>query len=129
MTDRIATWQHELNRKVDAGRQDLTGELSEGAVLLDVESVTVEEGLSVKRVDRHGQVASATFEIDVDRVLARFGSWYELFPRSWGGFRGVADVLPRARRARLRRRLSPARPPDRLDQPQGSQQHAHAGAG
>ncbi len=27
-------------------------------------------------------------------MLARFGSWYELFPRSWGGFRGVADVLP-----------------------------------
>jgi starch synthase (maltosyl-transferring) len=28
-------------------------------------------------------------------VLARFGAWYELFPRSWGGFRGVVDVLPR----------------------------------
>jgi starch synthase (maltosyl-transferring) len=27
-------------------------------------------------------------------VLARFGSWYELFPRSWGGFDGVRAVLP-----------------------------------
>jgi starch synthase (maltosyl-transferring) len=27
-------------------------------------------------------------------VLARFGSWYELFPRSWGGFQGVTEVLP-----------------------------------
>ena len=33
-------------------------------------------------------------ELDVDRELARFGAWYELFPRSWGGFRGVAAVLP-----------------------------------
>jgi starch synthase (maltosyl-transferring) len=34
------------------------------------------------------------FEVDVDPVLARFGSWYELFPRSWGGFRGTADAVP-----------------------------------
>jgi starch synthase (maltosyl-transferring) len=33
-------------------------------------------------------------EVEVDPVLARFGSWYELFPRSWGGFKGVAKVLP-----------------------------------
>ncbi|HEX2127193.1 MAG TPA: alpha-1,4-glucan--maltose-1-phosphate maltosyltransferase [Thermoleophilaceae bacterium] len=33
--------------------------------------------------------------VDVDRTLARFGAWYELFPRSWGGFRGVADQIPR----------------------------------
>ncbi len=32
--------------------------------------------------------------MDVDRVLARFGSWYELFPRSWGGFEGVRKLLP-----------------------------------
>jgi len=36
-----------------------------------------------------------TLEIDVDRERARFGSWYELFPRSWGGFAGVAEQLPR----------------------------------
>jgi starch synthase (maltosyl-transferring) len=34
------------------------------------------------------------YEVDVDRVRARFGSWYELFPRSWGGFRGTADAVP-----------------------------------
>src|SRR4029077_16797744 len=33
-------------------------------------------------------------EVDVDRPLARFGSWYELFPRSWGGFQGTADAIP-----------------------------------
>jgi starch synthase (maltosyl-transferring) len=33
-------------------------------------------------------------ELAVDRELARFGAWYELFPRSWGGFAGVEKVLP-----------------------------------
>jgi starch synthase (maltosyl-transferring) len=33
-------------------------------------------------------------EVDVDRERARFGAWYELFPRSWGGFKGVEAVLP-----------------------------------
>jgi starch synthase (maltosyl-transferring) len=33
--------------------------------------------------------------IEVDRVRARFGSWYEMFPRSWGGLRGVQSQLPR----------------------------------
>ena len=35
----------------------------------------------------------APLEVDVDRTLARFGSWYELFPRSWGGFRGVQEQV------------------------------------
>jgi starch synthase (maltosyl-transferring) len=93
-TDRVATWQEEIRRKVDAGQQDLTGELSEGAALLGRDSVTVEEGLAIDSSDRHDEVTSARLEVDVDRVLARFGAWYELFPRSWGGFRGVARVLP-----------------------------------
>ncbi len=92
--DRIATWQGEIRRKVEAGQEDLAGELSEGAALLGRESLTVEEGLAVESTDRHGEVASATLAVDVDRQLGRFGSWYELFPRSWGGFKGVAAVLP-----------------------------------
>jgi starch synthase (maltosyl-transferring) len=92
-TDRIATWQDEIRRKVDAGQEDLAGELSEGALLFG-RAVTVEEGLDAEADDRHDQATSQTYEVDVDRVLARFGSWYELFPRSWGGFRGVAEVLP-----------------------------------
>jgi starch synthase (maltosyl-transferring) len=32
--------------------------------------------------------------IEVDRVRGSFGSWYELFPRSWGGLAGVEKVLP-----------------------------------
>jgi starch synthase (maltosyl-transferring) len=33
--------------------------------------------------------------IEVDRERARFGSWYELFPRSWGGFAGVTEAIPK----------------------------------
>ena len=35
------------------------------------------------------------FPFKVDRERARFGAWYELFPRSWGGLRSVTDELPR----------------------------------
>ena len=94
-TDRVATWQDEIRRKAGAGQTDLAGELAEGAALLGRESLTVEEGLQAKAGDRHGEAASQAFEIDVDRKLAGFGAWYELFPRSWGGFRGVTEVLPR----------------------------------
>src|SRR5581483_11546474 len=94
-TDRVVTWQDELRRKVDAGQKDLAGELSEGAVLLGRDPLTVAEALAEPAGDRHGETLSPTYEVDVDRVLARFGAWYELFPRSWGGFRGVAEVLPR----------------------------------
>ena len=92
-TDRIATWQDELRRKVEAGQVELAAELAEWAVLLG-RTISVEEGLAVAVGDRHGEAVSKPLAVDVDRELARFGAWYELFPRSWGGFRGVASVLP-----------------------------------
>ena len=55
---------------------------------------TLAEGLAADAGDRDGEIVSAALSVDVDRELARFGAWYELFPRSWGGFRGVAEVLP-----------------------------------
>ena len=42
--DRIASFQEELRRKVDAGQKDLASELAEGAVLLGVTELTVEDG-------------------------------------------------------------------------------------
>jgi len=93
--DRVASWQEELKRKHDAGQEDLTSELAEGALLLGRDAVSVEEGLAAEAGDRSGKAWSPTYEIDVDRVLARFGSWYELFPRSWGGFEGVRAQLPK----------------------------------
>ncbi len=94
-TDRIATWQEEIGRKVEAGQADLSAELLEGAALLGRDSLSLKGGLAVESDDRHGEVVSLPLGVDVDRALARFGSWYELFPRSWGGFKGVAEVLPR----------------------------------
>jgi starch synthase (maltosyl-transferring) len=93
--DHVASFQEELRRKVSAGQTDLTGELSEGAVLLGSETLTVEEALAVPGGERSEKAWSATYAVDTDRVLARFGSWYELFPRSWGGFAGVQALLPR----------------------------------
>jgi starch synthase (maltosyl-transferring) len=117
---RYAGWRDELARKVHAGQPDLTGELSEGAVLvreaaeratgkdrsrleamaadldpalaLDAELaalVEANEGRSEQTSHERTQV------LDVDRVRARFGSWYELFPRSFGGLRGVTEQVPR----------------------------------
>jgi starch synthase (maltosyl-transferring) len=45
--------------------------------------------------ERHGCVSlDQPLHIEVDRLRARFGSWYELFPRSWGGLQGVEKHLP-----------------------------------
>jgi starch synthase (maltosyl-transferring) len=93
--DRFASWRWEVRRKVEGGQSDLTGELAEGALLYGVESLSVKEGLADEREDRH-EVTSLPkpLELAVDRELACFGSWYELFPRSWGGLAGVATALP-----------------------------------
>jgi starch synthase (maltosyl-transferring) len=93
-TDRAATWRDELARKVAAGQTDLAGELAEGAALLGVEELDVETGLASTATDVHGPVRSETLAVDVDRQVARFGAWYELFPRSFGGFAGVEKALP-----------------------------------
>ena len=93
--DRLASWRWEVQRKVDGGQTDLASELLEGARLYGVGSLSLEEGLGRADEERHERTAlPRPLEIDVDRELARFGSWYELFPRSWGGFAGVERVLP-----------------------------------
>jgi len=94
-TDRIASWQDEVTRKLAGDQTDFGGELSEGCALLG-EELSLDEALSVRREDRYGEVELETrLAVDVDRERARFGAWYELFPRSWGGFAGVEKVLPK----------------------------------
>jgi starch synthase (maltosyl-transferring) len=45
---------------------------------------------------RHGATTlREPLAVEVDRERARFGAWYELFPRSWGGFAKVEAQLPR----------------------------------
>jgi starch synthase (maltosyl-transferring) len=50
----------------------------------------------VERIQpRHGSTElDAPLAIEVDRLRARYGAWYELFPRSWGGLEGVERQLP-----------------------------------
>jgi starch synthase (maltosyl-transferring) len=122
--DVFAGWRDEVARKLDAGQIDMSGETSEGVVLLkdaaghasgedrtalEAAAAALESGEPVaaaldarlaeivERVAPRSEVTEmpAAYEIYVDRVRARFGSWYELFPRSFGGFRGVEGQLPR----------------------------------
>jgi starch synthase (maltosyl-transferring) len=125
-TDRFASWQEELSRKLAVGQQGLDSELAEGAALLadaesrakgaDSELISAALGLlrdqGAEPAERHaaalaqelleamrrwpertGGARSAIVEVDVERERARFGAWYELFPRSWGGFDGVREQL------------------------------------
>ena len=71
-----------------------------------------------------------TLRIMVERERARFGAWYEMFPRSARGRARPARHLPRrrgaaalCRRDGLRRPLPAADPPDRPQLPQGAEQH------
>jgi starch synthase (maltosyl-transferring) len=128
-TDHLASWRREIGRKAEAQQDDLSGELSEGAVLLAAardrakdkdDRALIDHALGVledpatsqaAKVDvalghaleaacdrwpdrRRATTMRPELEVDVDRELARFGSWYELFPRSWGGFKGVQQVVP-----------------------------------
>ncbi len=95
--DRYATLLDELDRKLAAGQTELAGELSEAEALFgpgeldDWRSTALKLGVK----DRHAKTSlDAPLEADVERLRARFGSWYELFPRSWGGFKGVQKALP-----------------------------------
>jgi starch synthase (maltosyl-transferring) len=120
--DAFAGWRDELARKLEAGQPDLSGELSEGAVIVG-DAAARARGEDARRlqaaaealpddpqlglapellalVERHQERTERTepdapAAVHVDRELARFGSWYEAFPRSWGGFRGLVEQLPR----------------------------------
>jgi len=94
--DRHAGWLDEYDRKVAAGQEDLAGELAEGEALFG--PGTVEEwrarAAELGDAERHGSAKSDPLEVEVERERARAGAWYELFPRSWGGLAGVAEVVP-----------------------------------
>jgi starch synthase (maltosyl-transferring) len=118
--DRWATWRHEIERKVEAGQVDLGGELSEGEVLLRETLARAKNAPAIERAltdftpaaaldlelhaameanpERYDETTYApVLALEVDRLRARFGAWYELFPRSWGGLRGTREILPELR--------------------------------
>ncbi len=95
--DRYATLLDELDRKLAAGQTDLSSELSEAEALFGPGTVDDWHAAAPKlgAKDRHSKASlPRPLEVDVERERARFGAWYELFPRSWGGFKGVQKVLP-----------------------------------
>jgi starch synthase (maltosyl-transferring) len=128
-TDRWATYHDELRRKVEANLdEDLSGEISEGVVLLE-RALARAEGEAKESIQHAYEVltsgdapmqqkfvvalGSELFQsmresseregattldkplpLEVDRVKARFGAWYELFPRSWGGLKAVEGRVP-----------------------------------
>jgi starch synthase (maltosyl-transferring) len=123
-TDAFASWREELRRKIDARQSDLSSELSEGEVLLEQaagrakgdDRKRIQRALERLRedaanpeialdpelfmaIERYPDRTSSTtmdrkLYVDVDPVRARFGTWYELFPRSWGGLEGVSAQIP-----------------------------------
>src|ERR1700722_4829067 len=129
-TDQFGTWRDELARKVAAAQTDLSGELSEGVLLLRAAAEHVSSRSAAEQIERAAQqledpelLEHAKHEValrdelaemiqsdpirhgsgtldrplvaEVDRLRARFGAWYELFPRSWGGLRAVETQIPR----------------------------------
>jgi starch synthase (maltosyl-transferring) len=117
--DAFASWRTEMTRKLDAEQEDLSSELLEGRAIVEAtaarakgadrerlaaalaewtvdEAISVEVALAAERwPDRSAATRSAKpLIVEVDRVRARYGAWYELFPRSWGGLKGTAEVVP-----------------------------------
>jgi starch synthase (maltosyl-transferring) len=125
--DELASWRHELHRKVDGNQADVSVVLAEGALLLAAAAKRAEKtdrlaledaaatvgdsatpqreriaaalhetlaALCDRTPDTKGAAKLPAQPLDVDPVLARFGAWYELFPRSWGGLAGVRRRLP-----------------------------------
>jgi starch synthase (maltosyl-transferring) len=93
--DRFESFREEVRRKVEAGQTDLASELEEGALLFGVRELDVETALASTETDRSEATGLVRpLGVLVDRERARFGAWYELFPRSWGGFAGVEKLLP-----------------------------------
>lgn len=107
--DRFGTWLAGLVAKADAG-QDVSSELIEGAALVDAAAAgdaallacaarlrgdaPQDKGVAAARdadlgarmaarPDReHAAAADRVLGVAVDRVRARYGAWYEMFPRS-----------------------------------------------
>ena len=99
-TDPFLTWRRDLVKRRDAG-QDLTIDLQIGAAILGAEIPSYEAAMDVdapRPRDEWIVTLEKALEVVVDPVRARFSSWYEMFPRSFGGFRGMIEVLPHVER-------------------------------
>jgi starch synthase (maltosyl-transferring) len=95
-TDPWLTWQRDLVKRRAAG-QDLTIDLQIGARLLGKEIPDYEAAMAAQAPPPRAEwvlTFEKNLEVVVDPVRARFSAWYEVFPRSFGGFRGMVELLP-----------------------------------
>jgi starch synthase (maltosyl-transferring) len=122
--DRFATWRHDVEIKAAAGDDieleleegaRILEALAEGVgararrrvldavAALRRQSCSLQVRLNAGLDDRVADLVAGVPDADVttvtrglwvDRPLAAFGAWYELFPRSEGGFAGAAKRLP-----------------------------------
>jgi starch synthase (maltosyl-transferring) len=79
-----------IQRALVALEDEAAGEAEQHAAALDAALYEAVE----RDQEREGCTSLGPLSLEVDRVRARFGSWYELFPRSWGGLKGVEAQLP-----------------------------------
>ncbi len=121
--DAFATYRDELDKKHAAGL-DLTLELEEGRLLLaraacraggalaELAQNLAEAGMAERlhcllapdtarlmaaADDRPFRTSSVELPVEAERRAAAFAAWYELFPRNYGGLRGVIEHLPHIR--------------------------------
>jgi starch synthase (maltosyl-transferring) len=87
--DHLATWRRDIAKKEEAG-QDISVDVLRGK---ELERTGVDPELTVRY--------DPSLTVEVDRVRARFSTWYELFPRSaspeperHGTFADVEALLP-----------------------------------
>jgi starch synthase (maltosyl-transferring) len=120
--DRFESWRHELSKKSGAG-QDVASELLEGAMIVrEAGDATAAARLEDTQQDQGPRVAAALAEelraamaaradrhratrfepvlsVLVEREVARFGAWYEMFPRSAGPDSSRSATFDEAARA------------------------------
>ncbi|HEX4106805.1 MAG TPA: alpha-1,4-glucan--maltose-1-phosphate maltosyltransferase [Solirubrobacteraceae bacterium] len=95
-----------LREAADRARGDGARQISAAAAVLTDEARPTQERSLVALAEPLAQAVAAApdrahpallereIEVEVERTRARFGAWYELFPRSWGGLAGVQRILP-----------------------------------
>src|SRR5206468_7928017 len=114
--DTFETWRQDFHKRISAN-QDVAIDLLIGAKLLEAvaDRAAGADAKTLKRLARdlgpagvddrlaalaaaHADRTSATFykelRVTVDPVRARFGTWYEMFPRSCGTFKDCERSLP-----------------------------------
>jgi starch synthase (maltosyl-transferring) len=110
-TDRQATWAKKTKAKLAAG-QEIDVEIDEGIALFSSRAAGDPAAQAALAGLREGVVALALATplpgpegasdvtasdpspLWVDRERALVGAWYELFPRSYGGFKGAEERIP-----------------------------------